>query len=170
MTGSRDQHGDETPPLTVSHIFGELVWLMTQSPRHSGLPIAELAWMLMPAIANRQFHLFHEGDRPVGAAIWAMLDETNEQKLIDGTFHPPQADAGDWISGDRCWLIDLIAPFADDTNKQADVMFGDLVTGVLKDQPFKMLRADPATGERHVVPIDGDLGERLARHLSEIAR
>lgn len=143
---------------------------MTQSPRHGGLPIAELTWMLMPAIANRQFHLFHEGDRPVGAAIWAMLDETNEQKLTDGTFHPPQADASDWTSGDRCWLIDLIAPFADDTNKQADVMFGDLVTGVLKGRAFKMLRVDPAGGEGQVVPFDSSIGDRLSGYLKETMR
>jgi cytolysin-activating lysine-acyltransferase len=154
--------------LTVSHIFGEMVWLMTQSARHAGLPTRELAWQLMPAIANRQFHLFHEGERPFGVALWAMLDEANEQKLIGGTFHPPYADAADWQSGDRCWLIDLVAPFADDTNKQADVMFGDLVTGVFKGQPFKMLRVDPASGERQVVAIDGDLGERLSDHLREV--
>lgn len=159
-----------SPALTVSHIFGEMAWLMTQSSRHSGLPIAELAWLLMPAIANRQFHLFHEGSRPVGAAIWAMLDETNERKLIDGTFHPPLADAADWISGDRCWLVDVIAPFANDVNNQADVMFGDLITGALSGRKFKMLRLDPASGERRVVPIDGSAGDRLTHHLAEIVR
>lgn len=163
MTVSSNEPGHS---LTISHIFGELVWLMTQSSRHSALPIAELAWTLMPAIANRQFHLFHEGERPVGAAIWGMLDDLNEQKLLEGKFHPPQAGASDWISGDRCWLIDLIAPFADDTNKQAEVMLGDLVSGVFRGKPFGMLYVDPITGERRPVLMASDVGERLADYLS----
>lgn len=74
------------PPATahmVSHVFGELVWLFTQSSRHAALPAAELAWLLMPAIAARQFHLFRDGGRPIGAAVRASVDSEGERCLIE---------------------------------------------------------------------------------------
>lgn len=158
------------PNVTISHIFGELVWLFTQSPRHAALPVGELAWQLMPAIAARQFHLFHDGPRPVGAALWALMDEAGERHFLNGTFHPPHVGEAEWQAGDRLWLIDLVCPFATDENKQADVMFGDLLTGALKGRAFKMLRVDPVSGERQVVPIAANTGARMAQAVAEMVR
>lgn len=158
---------DKPLQLTVSHLFGELTWLFTQSPKHNGLPIAELIWQLMPAIARRQFHLFREGERAVGVAIWALLDERGERSFIDGQFYPPYVGEEAWDAGDRLWLINLLCPFANDQNKQADVMFGDLVTGAFKGRAFKMLYIDPESGERHVVSVDADTGQRLSHFVTE---
>lgn len=152
--------------VTISHIFGEFAWLLTQSARHNALPISELTWQTMPAIARRQFHLFRDGDRPVGVATWALLNETSERLLIEGLFHPPHAGEEAWSSGDRLWVIDIVAPFSTDENKQVDVMFGDLVAGPLKGKAFKMVYVDPASGERKPVKFDADTGARMVDALS----
>lgn len=156
----------ERPPPTVSHILGELTWLLTQSKRHQSLPIAEITWLLMPPISHGQFHMFYDGEKPVGAAIWAMLDEASERKFEAGEFMPPHAGVDDWKSGSRRWLIDLIAPFATAENKQAEVIFADLVTGVFKGKDFKMLKIDPDTNTPQIVAIDSDFGMRLAQRAA----
>lgn len=122
----------------------------------------------MPAIVRRQFHLFRDGDRPVGAATWALLDEANERLLIEGRFHPPHAGEEAWSSGDRLWVIDIVAPFSTDENRQVDVMFGDLVTGALKGRAIKMLHVDPTTGARKPVAFAADTGVRMVDALSKL--
>ena len=56
---------------TVSHLLGEITWLMTQSPLHKAMQIGDIEWLAMPALIHRQFYIFRDGDRPVGLALWA---------------------------------------------------------------------------------------------------
>ncbi len=96
------------PPKTVAQVLGEITWLMTQSPRHKAVPLADLEWLLMPALLLRQFRIFYKGEQPVGAALWALADD-----LVAG-----RIDAGDkrlaaveWKSGRNMRIVDIVAPF-----------------------------------------------------------
>ena len=40
----------EIGPKTVAAVLGEIIWLMTQSPRHKMLPLADLEWLVMPPV------------------------------------------------------------------------------------------------------------------------
>ena len=53
---------------TVSHILGEMAWLMTQSLLHKALPIEALEWLAMPALIHRQFYIFREPPSALGPA------------------------------------------------------------------------------------------------------
>jgi len=99
----------DSAPHTVSHMFGEIVWLMSQSPKHKHYSLADLEWMVMPALLLRQYRLFHDEGRPVGAALWAFLSEEAEAKFSE---KPLRLRPDEWKSGDRCWVIELIAPGA----------------------------------------------------------
>src|SRR5687768_17524552 len=113
-------------PLTISHALGEVVWLISQSPRHNKLPVGALTWLVMPAIRHKQFYLFRDGQKPVGVALWAKVDSEGERKLVEGIMKPGnQLDDRDWTAGDVVWLVDLVAPFATVENKHVEVMFGD---------------------------------------------
>jgi len=46
------------PDKTVAGILGQITWLSTQSPRHKGLFIYDLEWLVMPAILLKQFKFF----------------------------------------------------------------------------------------------------------------
>lgn len=151
-----------TQPPTVSHVLGEMAWLMTQSPIHRAMQIDALDWLCMPALIKRQFYIFRDGDQPVGLALWAKCDEKAVAKLEGGMIEPENRLALDeWDGGEQIWLVDLIAPFADDKNKQREIMIADLISGPLKGEEFHFHQIDPATGKRIVQTIDADAGEKL---------
>lgn len=159
--GADPQEGASQPP-TVSHLLGEMTWLLTQSFLHKALPIEAIEWLAMPALIHEQFYIFRDGDRPVGLALWAKCSPQAEAKLEKGVLEPEnRLTLEDWKSGDMIWLVDLIAPFANDENKHREIMVADLISGPLAGQSFKFHQTDPATGQRIVQSVGADAGERL---------
>lgn len=167
-----DESGQESTapaaPPTVSHILGEMTWLLSQSPLHRVLAIGDLEWLVMPALIHRQFYTFRDAERPVGLALWARCNAAAEAKLEKGMIEPEnRLTFEEWTSGDRVWLVDLIAPFADATNRHREIMIADLVSGPLSGQAFSFHVTDPATGTRSVQRIAADAGEKLKKAIDE---
>lgn len=147
---------------TVSHLFGEMTWLLTQSPLHRAFSIGDLEWLVMPALIHEQFYLFRDGDQPVGLAIWAKCTPTSVAKLEKGMVEPEdRLTLDEWVSGDQIWLVDLIAPFANAENGQREIMIADLISKPLKGIEFRFHQSDPATGKRQVQIVAADAGEKL---------
>lgn len=155
-----------TGGVTVSHLLGEMTWLLTQSPLHRGLAIGDIEWLAMPALIHRQFYIFRDGEKPVGLALWAKCDAAAEAKLDRGMIEPEnRLSLEEWRSGERVWLVDLIAPFADDQNKHREIMIADLISGPLAGQSFKFHQTDPSTGKRSVQTVAADAGEKLKQAI-----
>jgi cytolysin-activating lysine-acyltransferase len=138
---------------TVSHILGEICWLMSQSAYHRHFSIADLEWMVMPAILAEQFRVFRaEQGPPLGVALWAFLSEEVEARFR------AQVDSGagarlkpdEWNCGDRLWIVEIIAPQASDHNNLMQLMVDDLAANVFAGQPFRFHSADRVTGKRVV--------------------
>ena len=147
---------------TISHMLGEMAWLMTQSPLHKALPLEALEWLAMPALIHRQFYVFRDGERPIGLALWAKCGPQAEAKLERGMLEPEnRLTLEEWQSGAAVWLVDLIAPFATAENRHREIMIADLISGPLAGQAFKFHRTDPATGARTVQTVAADAGEKL---------
>jgi len=161
-----DKPGETAEPaggtMTISHLLGEMTWLLTQSPLHRGFAIGDLEWLVMPALIHRQFYVFRDGDRPVGLALWAKCGAEAQAKLERGMAEPEnRLTLEEWTGGPEIWLVDLVAPFADQVNNHRAVMIADLVSGPLEGQTFKFHQTDPATGARTVQTVAADMGERL---------
>lgn len=166
MTGAAADTS-KTNQVTVSQILGEITWLVTQSARHGGFPAAELSWLLLPPIASRQFHIFREGERPIGAALWGFPPPDAEARLSKALPSPSNRLAPEeWAGGGPLWLVDLIAPFATEENRHKELMIGDLVTGPFKGREFRMLRIDPETGEGSAAIVGSDAGRRLVAEIA----
>ncbi len=151
--------------ITVSHLLGEITWLLTQSPIHKVLPISALELLAMPAILNEQLFIFRDGDQPVGVALWAYCNEATEKKLEAGVLSKGKMlSLEDWKSGDKIWLVDLVAPFSTEQNRQADIMLADLVSGPLKGKTFHYHRIDKH-GTREAVEVAADAGDKLAQAI-----
>lgn len=149
-------------PPTVSHMLGEMTWLLTQSPLHRGLSIGHIEWLLMPALIHQQFYVFRDGDKPVGLALWAKCNAQAEKKLQGGMIEPEnRLTLEEWTAGDAIWLVDLIAPFANEQNRHREVMMADLISGPLKGKAFNFHQTDPRTGKRTVQKVTADAGEKL---------
>ncbi len=149
-------------PITISHVFGEITWLFSQSIMHRELRIGDLEWLVMPAILSSQFYIFRDGSQPVGVALWASLNAAAEKKLDEPMLEAEtRLKPEDWTSGSKTWLIDLVAPFASDENRHREIMIADLISGPLKGKRFSLHRTDPDTGKREAVAIDADAGDKL---------
>lgn len=149
-------------PVTVSHLLGEMTWVLTQSPLHRALQIGDLEWLVMPALIYQQFYIFRDGDKPIGLALWAKCNAAAAAKLDRGMIEPEnRLTPEEWQSGDAIWLVDLVAPFADAANKHREIMMADLIAGPLAGQKFNFHLTDPQTGKRIVRTVEADAGEKL---------
>jgi cytolysin-activating lysine-acyltransferase len=156
--------------VTISHLFGEMAWLLTQSPLHRALPVEALEWLLMPPLIHRQFYIFRDGHRPIGLAIWARCPPTSQPKLERGMIEPEnRLTLEEWNSGDQVWLVDLIAPFADAQNRHREIMMADLISGPLANTAFKFHQTDPVTGRRTVQSVGADAGQKLREAIESAA-
>ena len=169
--------GPSGAPKNVAEALGQITWLLSQSPQHRELKLKDLEWSIMPAIVQEQFRVFRMGklpgaekvgpkdakvtgltlesveQLPLGVAIWARLSEAAEAKIERGEHLTLQ----EWKSGDRVWLIELIAPFANAENKLLEIMLVDLIKGPFAKTAFNLHRTDPATGLRQKVHMDKHL-------------
>lgn len=87
---------------------GPIVWLYMHSPAHKHVFITDVEWMVMPALVLNQCKLYMKDEAPLAYASWAFVDEEVEKRLLAGRMRLAPKD---WKSGDRLWLIDLVAPF-----------------------------------------------------------
>lgn len=117
-------------PQTVAETFGEVVWLMSQSAGHKEFRIADLEWLVMPAILARQFRMFRHEGKPVAVVPYAFVSGDIEKRIQGGA---PSMLPGDWQSGDRAWIIQVIAPFG-----QAEAFAKETCETVLAGREVKM--------------------------------
>lgn len=100
--------GSAAPDKTVASILGQITWLMTQSPKHKNMFIADMEWLVMPALLFKQFKLFYHGDTPVALVLWALVSDEVDERL-----NQPNArmQVDDWRSGSKLRVVEMIAPF-----------------------------------------------------------
>ncbi|MEQ1615542.1 MAG: toxin-activating lysine-acyltransferase [Hyphomicrobiaceae bacterium] len=115
---------------SMSQSLSDIVWLMSQSPLHKQMFIADLEWPaaqaanenepMAPALLQ-QFRLYYDsGDvknppKPIGVVFWAEVDAEVAGRLAQGVSRlRPQ----DWKSGAavpedqrQLWVVEVIAPF-----------------------------------------------------------
>lgn len=119
---------------TVATMFGEVVWLFTQSPKHKNFFLFDLEWLVMTPIMLQQFRVFYAPDRPIGVALWAFVNEEVEKRLMLGN---ARLAPNDWKSGDRLWLVDIVAPYGGQ-----EEMMKDLKEKVFPEREIKALASE----------------------------
>lgn len=70
--------------------------------------------------------------QPFAFATWALLDEEAEKRILSGQVRLRPTD---WRSGNKLWLIDIVAPFGGQ-----DGVLKHLKQTLFKDQPLMALR------------------------------
>lgn len=129
----------EAVPQTVAEAFGELVWLMSRSPAHRGLLIADLEWLIMPPLLLRQFRVYRHEGRPYAAVLYALVSEEVERRI---EARAERLEPGDWNSGDRAWIVAVIAPFG-----QAKAFAEDACRTVLAGREVRMHVAEAGASQ-----------------------
>ena len=102
---------------TVAQMLGEVTWLMKQFR------------VFYATDQNAEAQGNKGASRPICVVLWALVDEEVEKRLEAGNAKlRPQ----DWRSGDRLWVVDIIAPFGGH-----DEMLKDLKSQVFKEKTLK---------------------------------
>ena len=70
--------------------------------------IGDLEWLAMPPILLLQFRLFYHEGKPAAVVLYAFVSEQVERRLEAGA---PSLRPADWKSGERAWIVQVIAPF-----------------------------------------------------------
>ncbi|MEM9476599.1 MAG: toxin-activating lysine-acyltransferase [Pseudomonadota bacterium] len=164
MTGLTDSTGkalppEESPSEKALHAMGDALFLATRSPRHREMSVGMLRAALEPPILLEQYKVFRFDDVPRGMITWARLSPEAERRYVQG--EPFQPD--DWASGDRLWLIDLIAPYAGLT---PGIVRWVMVRGNFTDREFLFRRVVGDRQTRKIVHIDFDRPAGKAKILA----
>lgn len=135
-------------------VFGEVVGLLMRNKRYRELSIADLEWLVVPALKSNQFALAYskaseaKQARTVGVALWACVDEATDRQLMQSRDNPIRLKPEQWNSGKIVWLIDAVGP-------------QDVIRGTLA----RLLKNEFAGREVRMASIDAE-GVRSVRNLT----
>jgi len=126
----------------MSRILGQIVSLLGQSPTHKHVFLADLEWMVLPALVLRQVRVWRRetdrGNLPVAYASWAMVTPDVDRRLSQGQ---KKLRPDEWNAGDIAWLIDLVAPYGG-----ADTALQELANQVVPNGVIKVLTPNAGGG------------------------
>lgn len=117
--------------------LGPVIMLYLQSPHRRNQFISDLEWLLIPPLVSGQCKLYMKQEYPISFVSWAFLGEEVEGRLLGngGRLRPE-----DWASGERLWLIDIVAPFGG-----VDTVLTDMRKH-FSNREIRLLAPDPETG------------------------
>ena len=152
MTALRDEKGlvlppSETPGPEMLRAFGDYLFLAERSPRHRPMNVGAFTASIVPPIMENQYRIFRFDGVPRGLFTWGYLSPDAERRYVSGE---PLTQA-DWRSGDRLWIIDLIAPYRGLTTS---IVRWIMVPGNLTRQDFRFRRLQGGRMTRRIVHID----------------
>jgi cytolysin-activating lysine-acyltransferase len=97
---------------------------------HKQFLVGDLEWLVMPPIMLRQFRIFYHEGKPAAAVLYAFVSDEVERRIEAGA---PSMRPNDWKSGERAWIVQVIAPFG-----QAEAFAKETCETVLKGREVKM--------------------------------
>lgn len=141
-----------------AQLFSQGVAVLMRDQNYRNMPIGNLEFLLVPAVATGQCVIAHTkiGDKgptvPVAIALWASVSDAVDKALGENLEKPPQLKPADWTSGSNTWLITLAG--------EPSIMNGfmqQLLQKDLKGKTVKMRTIDKA-GRREVRTLQGAAG------------
>lgn len=94
--------------------FGGIVALLMRSGEYKYYALADLEWLVAPAVATGQFVLAEAQSNtnglvaPVGMILWASVDPEVDQRLTANIDKPLRLKPQDWKSGDILWIVEAL--------------------------------------------------------------
>ncbi|MCB2218462.1 toxin-activating lysine-acyltransferase [Desulfofustis glycolicus] len=117
--------------------LGPVIMLYLQSPHRRYQFISDLEWLLIPPLVSGQCKLYMKQEYPISFVSWAFLTDEVEKRLLGngGRLRPE-----DWTSGERLWLIDIVAPFGG-----VETVLSDMRSS-FSEREIHLLAPDPENG------------------------
>ncbi|MCR8724457.1 toxin-activating lysine-acyltransferase [Frigidibacter sp. ROC022] len=152
----RPTNSVEFPSAEKLRIYGDMAFLAFRSQRHAEMPLGLLRESIEPPVELGQFRIFRFDEIPRGVFTWARLSAEAEQAYVT----TGRLDPNDWNSGDRLWIIDLIAPYR---GLARGMVRWITQPGNFTDKDFRFRRVLGKSQTRRIVHIDFHRPEGLSR-------
>ena len=97
----------------IAAAFGEIAWVFLRTPAYRHLFLADLEWLVMPAITTGQFALAEARQKdgalsvPVAVLLWARVSDEVDARLA-ANLEQPRLKPTEWASGPNVWLIKAV--------------------------------------------------------------
>ncbi len=97
----------------IAAAFGEIVALLMRTPAHKDTKLADLEWLVAPAVATGQFTIAEAQmkangiTQPMGVVLWARVSPDIDKRLQKEIDKPLQLKPQEWASGDIIWLVEV---------------------------------------------------------------
>jgi hemolysin-activating ACP:hemolysin acyltransferase len=124
--------------------FGEIVAILMRAPEYKNFPIADLEWLVIPAITTRQFFVSTAQSKtsgltaPVGAVLWASVSPEIDRRLSASASLPVKLAVNEWKSGDILWVVAAVGD-----QRVLHGMLGHLQQKDWSGKPVKILGKGP---------------------------
>lgn len=98
----------------ISATFGEIVSLLMRQGSTKHQTLADLEWLVLPALAANQFSVAEAQSKaqgfmtPIALVLWARVSPEVDQRLGGDLDRPIRLTPAEWTSGDRLWLVEAI--------------------------------------------------------------
>lgn len=102
--------------------IGQIVLLMINLPRYRNQTLADLSHLVLEPLLRDRISIAtarpkdsdedSEAETLAGVAIWASVSDAVDAKIreqISGGSFPVRLNTNDWASGDKLWLLDIVA-------------------------------------------------------------
>jgi hemolysin-activating ACP:hemolysin acyltransferase len=105
--------------VRMAQSFAQIVAVLMRDPAYKNLKVADLAWLVLPAVTAGQFRLAHSPTPvepgkaeqgggvlvPVAVALWARVSPAVDKSLSESLDKSVQLSPAAWTSGDILWLM-----------------------------------------------------------------
>ncbi|WP_294060636.1 toxin-activating lysine-acyltransferase [Sphingomonas sp.] len=158
----------------VRESFGKTVMAMMVLPRYRNQTLADLQHLVLEPLLRDRIAIAYPSDKDVspandiaGLAIWASVSEEVDARIREqikaGTF-PVRLKSEDWTSGDRNWLLDVIAPDKRSTAnvianfkqvvKQGSLRLHPMVTRLVDEETLRKMGAEKFADAPAPAPVE----------------
>jgi hemolysin-activating ACP:hemolysin acyltransferase len=123
--------------------IGDIVMILSRSPAHKHYSLADIEWMVLPAVMAGQFYVVEAAHKergfrvPTAVVTWAFVSEAVDTRLREQAGRCVRLRPDEWKNGEIAWLIDA-AGSAEGT----DAALRWLLAGPLKQQSIKAIVRD----------------------------
>ncbi len=94
--------------------FGEIIAVMMRSKHHRTYALADLEWLVLPAVLTGQYALAAARTKtkgiaaPVAVVLWASVSAEVDQRVCAALDQPIKLAPKEWKSGETFWVVEAI--------------------------------------------------------------
>lgn len=133
--------------------FGEIISLLMRAPQYRAATLADLDWLVVPAVLSRQFSLAEARSKknglttPVALVMWANVSKDVDARLSQEIDKPIKLAPAEWRCGDIVWVVEALG--------DARVLEAMLKQLVAKQWPGKQVKLRTKKDGKPVVGVLG---------------